>query len=269
MFKGLTSAPAVSIVVPVLDEAGNIERLFAEVASAMAQTLFELIIVDDGSRDESWSVIQQLSVRQPQVRGFRLPVNRGQSAAIFVGLCAARGSAIVTMDADGQHDPDDIPRLLATLRQGADIVCGVRRERKDPLLKRVSSRTANAVRRFFIHGPVHDAGCTFRAFRPSVLRQVPWFRGIHRFFPDLLAAQGYQVAEVVVGHRERQTGRSKYGIRNRIFAAGADLFGVKWILGRQFPAALNYEVITCSTMPGSPSALPPRESLPDGLLSSG
>jgi len=168
----------------------------------------------------------------------RFEKNRGQSAAIYAGLRAARGATAVLIDGDLQNDPVDIPRLVAEIARGADLVCGYRLQRKDTLVKRLTSRIANAVRSRFTKDGVRDTGCTLKAMRRECVSALVPFKGVHRFIPALIKGAGYRLVEIPVNHRPRRFGQSKYGLGNRALRATIDMFGVRWLLSRR----LNYKV---------------------------
>jgi len=225
-------------VVPLHDEQDSLEPLHRELDAALAGVAggVELIFVDDGSRDESRARLRGLAAKDPRVRVLALDRNHGQSAALDAGFRAARGAVVVMLDADGQNDPADIPRLLAAL-DAADVVNGVRVGRRDDWLRRVSSRIANGFRNTLTQESVTDVGCSLRAMRAEPLRRVRLWRGAHRFLPTLLRLEGARVVELPVAHRPRRHGRSKYGVLDRLFAGLADVFAVRWLQSR----ALRYE----------------------------
>ena len=231
----------VSVVIPVYNEEESLPVLWPELKAVLdAERLdFEVLFVDDGSRDRSAEIIRGLRGADPRVRLVRLKANAGETAATDAGLRAARGRRIVTMDADLQNDPRDIPALLRHLEQW-DAVTGwrVNRADGDSVVRRVSSRIANRVRNWISEDVIQDSGCTFRAFRRECLRGLVLYRGFHRFIPTLLKMNGYRVLEVPVRNRPRRFGRSKYGVLNRLFVATADLLVVRWMKSR----ALRYEV---------------------------
>ena len=200
---------------------------------------FEIVFVDDGSRDRSAEIIRGLREADPRVRLVRLKANAGETAATAAGFHAAGGRLVVTMDADLQNDPHDIPGLLRHLDRW-DAVTGwrVNRGAGDSALRRLSSRVANRVRNWVSDEVVQDSGCTFRAFRRECLRGLVLYRGFHRFIPTLLKMRGYRVLEVPVRNRPRRFGQSKYGVLNRVFVATADLLVVRWMKSRM----LHYEV---------------------------
>jgi glycosyltransferase involved in cell wall biosynthesis len=230
-----------SVVIPVYNEEDNLPVLWPELRGVLeAEGIdFEVVFVDDGSRDKSAEIIRGLRETDPRVRLVRLKANAGETAATDAGFRAARGRRIVTMDADLQNDPHDIPDLLRHLERW-DAVTGwrVNRGEGDSVVRRVSSRIANAVRNWLSDDVIQDSGCTFRAFRRECLRGLVLYRGFHRFIPTLLKVRGYRVIEVPVRNRPRRFGRSKYGVLNRVFAATADLLVVRWMKSR----TLHYEV---------------------------
>jgi dolichol-phosphate mannosyltransferase len=230
-----------SVVIPVYNEEENLPHLWPELRDVLEPLglAFEVVFVDDGSRDRSAEVIRHLREGDPRVRLVRLKANAGETAATDAGFKAARGRRVVTMDADLQNDPHDIPVLLAQLDRW-DAVSGWRTDRGDgdSLVRRVSSRVANRTRNWISDESIQDSGCTFRAFRRECLRGLVLYRGFHRFIPTLLKMRGYRVIEVPVRNRPRRFGRSKYGVLNRVFVATADLLVVRWMKNR----LLRYEV---------------------------
>lgn len=226
--------PQLSVVVPVFNEEDNIAPLQQELQTALADTDHEIIFVDDGSTDGTVSRIKP----SPAVRVVRFEQNRGQSAAIYAGAQAARGDIVVFIDADLQNDPADIPRLVREVSNGADLVCGYRRKRKDTVTKRLTSRIANFVRSRFTKDGVRDTGCTLKAMRRECVRTLVPFKGMHRFIPALVKGAGYRLVEIPVNHRPRRFGQSKYGFGSRAVRATVDMFGVRWLLSRQ----LNYKI---------------------------
>lgn len=225
--------PEISVVVPAYNEVESLPPLFAELRDALASTgrTWELIVVDDGSTDGSRELIEREAERDDRVRAFVLERNAGQSAALAAGLGRVRGDIVVTLDADLQNDPADLPKLLAALAN-ADVVSGVRAKRQDTWVRLVSSRIANAVRRGVLKDPVTDIGCSFKAYRREVLEGLPMFVGVHRFLPALCVFRGARFAEVPLHHRARAHGVSKYGVGNRLWRGIADLVGVQWLKTR-------------------------------------
>jgi dolichol-phosphate mannosyltransferase len=226
--------PAVSVVVPLFNEEENVAILQEELATALRGIDHEIIFVDDGSTDRTLTRL----TKSPEVRVLRFEKNAGQSAAIYAGANAARGATVLLIDGDLQNDPADIPRLLAEVERGADLVCGYRAQRKDTLIKRLTSRIANFVRSRFTKDGVRDTGCTLKAMRRECVRTLVPFKGMHRFIPALIKGGGYRLVEVPVNHRARRFGTSKYGLGNRAVRATIDMFGVRWLLSRQ----LRYKV---------------------------
>ena len=224
------SGPDISVVVPVYNEEENVATLQSEISRALHGMNYEVVFVDDGSRDQTAQKIE----RGPQIRVLRFEKNAGQSAATYAGLNAARGATIILMDGDLQNDPADIPKLLAELSRGADLVCGYRASRKDTVVKRITSRVANFVRSRFTGDGVRDTGCGLKAMRRECVAAIIPFKGMHRFVPALVKGAGYRLVEVPVNHRRRQFGQSKYGLGNRAIRATVDMFGVRWLLSRHF-----------------------------------
>ena len=231
----VTNSPAFSVVVPLYNEETNLPILQEELCAALRSGLdYEIIFVDDGSVDRTAERIEAA----PNIRLIRFEKNSGQSAAIYAGLTAARGATVVIIDGDLQNDPADIPKLLAEINGGADLVCGYRVKRQDTLVKRLTSRIANAVRSRYTKDGVRDTGCTLKAMRRECVSALLPFKGMHRFIPALVKAAGYRLVEVPVNHRPRRFGESKYGLGNRAWRATIDMFGVRWLLSRR----LNYRV---------------------------
>ena len=225
---------SLSVVIPVFNEKDNLQPLLEELVSVIRPLghSFEILCVDDASTDQSLQLLTHLRAQYPELRILRHRVNSGESAAQASGFACARGDIIITMDADLQNDPHDIPALLEALRPGVAAVAGVRRQRLDDLTRRISSRTANAFRNWMTGDKIADAGCTFRALRRSAVGELPVFNGLHRFIPTLLRRQGYQVVELLVNHRPRTRGQSKYGVGNRLWRGLRDCFGIRWFSAR-------------------------------------
>ena len=227
-------SPAVSVVVPMFNEEENVPILQGELTSALTGLDYEIIFVDDGSVDHT---VQRIAP-DPRVRVVRFERNAGQSAAMYAGLHSARGDVAVLIDGDLQNDPADIPKLIAEIGRGADLVCGYRAQRKDTVVKRITSRIANFVRSRFTKDGVRDTGCTLKAMKRECIGALLPFKGMHRFIPALVKGAGYRLTEIPVNHRPRKFGQSKYGLGNRALRATTDMFGVRWLLSRR----LNYKV---------------------------
>jgi glycosyltransferase involved in cell wall biosynthesis len=228
-------SPAVSVVVPLFNEEENVPILQSELAAALAGLDYEIIFVDDGSNDHT---VERIALG-PRIRVQRFEKNAGQSAALYAGLHSVRGGTAVLIDGDLQNDPADISRLLAEIERGADLVCGYRAQRKDTLVKRITSRVANFVRSRFAKDGVRDTGCTLKAMRRECITALLPFKGMHRFIPALVKGAGYRLVEIPVNHRPRKFGQSKYSLGNRAVRATVDMFGVRWLLSRRLEYKLR------------------------------
>jgi dolichol-phosphate mannosyltransferase len=229
-----TSSPAVSVIIPLYNEEENVQILQAELRAALKGIDHEFIFVDDGSADHTADQIEAA----PNLRVIRFEKNAGQSAAIYAGLQAAHGEILVLIDGDLQNDPADIPKLVGEIARGSDLVCGYRAQRRDTLVKRLTSRIANAVRSRYTKDGVRDTGCTLKAMRRECVAVLFPFKGMHRFIPALIKDAGYRLVEIPVNHRPRRFGQTKYGLGNRAVRATVDMFGVRWLLSRR----LNYKI---------------------------
>jgi dolichol-phosphate mannosyltransferase len=239
----LTPDPKLSICVPVFNEAENLPLLHQAIVDVVgpAKIDTEILLVDDGSTDGSWQAIQSLVAKDPRVRGLKFRKNCGETAASDAGLRTARGQYVMTMDADLQNDPKDIPKFLEALAKGPDCVCGTRvadRGRGDSFVKVASSRIANWVRNKLSDEQISDAGCTYRAFRRECVAKLKLYRGLHRFIPTLLKMEGFTVVEIPVSNNPRLHGESKYGVWNRLFKSFRDLLAIRWMKSR----LLGYEI---------------------------
>lgn len=224
------------MVLPCYNEVDNIEPLIAEIRAALEPTgrSFEIIYVDDFSTDGSYEKLLALAPQMSFLRVVRHRANYGESAAILTGYEHARGQLVFSLDADLQNDPADMPAMLRAI-ENADMVCGVRQNRKDTWVKRLSSKIANRVRAFVLKDGVSDAGCTFRLVRREALKMLPGFRALHRFQASIIRWHGFRVVEIPINHRPRTRGTSKYGIGNRLWVGIADLIGMRWYRSRHLP----------------------------------
>ena len=229
--------PAVSIVIPVKNEAGNLAPLTAEIAAALAEgPPFEVVFVDDGSSDATAAQLLALMAGHPWLRALRHAASCGQSAAIRTGVAHARAPVVVTLDGDGQNDPAFIPQLVRALAAGAPrlgLVAGQRTARKATLFKKLQSRIANAVRSAVLRDGTRDTGCGLKAFPREVFLALPYFDGLHRFLPALVRREGYDIGYVAVVDRLRRTGVSNSGMWDRLWIGILDLAGVWWLIRRR------------------------------------
>jgi dolichol-phosphate mannosyltransferase len=231
------ASPAVSVVVPVRNEAGNIASLVAEITAALGNDIdFEVIYVNDGSTDRTEFELTQLMASRPWLRQIKHLASCGQSAAVTSGVRRARASVVVTLDGDGQNDPAFIPPLLEALAAGAPrigLVAGQRVGRRATGFKRLQSRIANAVRGAVLRDGTRDTGCGLKAFRRELFLALPYFDGLHRFLPALVRREGYDIGYVDVVDRPRHSGRSNYGMWDRLWIGILDLLGVWWLIRRR------------------------------------
>jgi dolichol-phosphate mannosyltransferase len=232
-------APEISVVAPVFNESDGISRFVEEACRALDRLgrRYELLCVDDGSVDDTRTKLLALASRFPRLRPLALDAHRGQSAAMAAGVAASRGLFISLIDADLQNDPADLAMMLERLEtddRPCDCVVGVRRARRDPWLRLISSRVANWTARLILADDVTDAGCGLKICRAALLRRVGFFRGAHRFLATLIRMEGGRVVEVAVEHRQRVHGTSKYGYGlGRTFTALRDALGVRWLKDRK------------------------------------
>ena len=228
-----TERPYLSLVIPAYNEQENVEALLDRVSAALAQTgrPFEVVIVDDGSSDDTPRLLREAMGRLPWLRVLRLQKNSGQSAAFDAGFKAARGEVIATIDADLQNDPEEIPRLLPML-DGYDMVTGWRRDRQDTKFRKVQTRMANRIRNWISNETIQDSASSLKLYKRHCLEGIQLFAGAHRFFPTLVKMRGYTVREEPVKHSPRHAGTAKYGFRNRAVRAFVDLLAVRWMKKR-------------------------------------
>jgi glycosyltransferase involved in cell wall biosynthesis len=236
MAETTVAEPSVSIVVPVKNEAGNIGPLIDEIAAAMADRTFEVVVVDDGSRDETDAELTAMQADRPWLRHLKHVVSCGQSAALRTGVAYARANLIVTIDGDGQNDPKYLATLLTALAQGGPrvgLAAGQRVDRQATGFKKLQSRVANEVRMMVLDDDTRDTGCGLKALRRDIYLALPYFDGMHRFLPALVQRDGYDVVHVDVVDRQRQHGTSNYGMWDRLLASLLDLAGVWWLTNRR------------------------------------
>lgn len=229
-----------TIVIPIKNESQNIEPLFQEIQKVMSklQKPWELIYINDGSSDTSSLILHSLIGQHPQVHLIEFDANYGQSAAFWAGFQKAQGEWVITIDGDGQNDPKDIIPLTQ-LKEEYDLVCGWRKDRQDPWLKKIISKIANRIRSCLCEDNTHDTGCSLKVYRASCLKNLYPFRGMHRFFPALFKLSGYSVIEVPVCHRTRQHGKSHYTFFNRLLGPIFDALGVWWLKKRK----MTYKIL--------------------------
>ncbi len=238
-------APAISVVVPVRNEAGNIAPLVAEIAAALAGRAFEIVYVNDGSSDATEQELRGLMSDRPWLRQIRHETSCGQSAAVRTGVAMAHAPVVVTIDGDGQNDPAFIPALIAELDAGAarrGLVAGQRVGRKATGFKKLQSRVANGVRNAVLKDGTRDTGCGLKAFRRDVFLSLPYFDGLHRFLPALVRREGFDIGYVDVVDRQRRHGTSNYGFWDRLWIGILDLAGVWWLIQRRNRVPQSKEV---------------------------
>lgn len=227
-----------SVIIPIKNEASNITSLINEVSSVMnPMGQWELIYIDDGSTDQSLSILKGEQKNHPYLRIIVFDKNYGQSSAFDAGFRLARGDILITLDGDGQNDPKDIPKLLKKLNS-CDLVCGWRKERHDPLYKKLISKIANKVRSRVCQDGIHDTGCSLKVFTKSGIDKIKLYHGMHRFLPALFKIEGLKISEIKVNHRNRSRGKSKYHFFNRLLGPIMDMWAVYWMRRRH----LHYKI---------------------------
>jgi len=236
----VTAVPDLSVVVPVMNEVENAVPLLKEICAALrGRATFEVIFVDDASRDGTVAALLAAKAQSPELRVLTHKKNSGQSRAVRTGVIAARAKLVATLDGDGQNDPADIPLLLDVWRkssagEGAQLglVAGQRRKREDSWVKRMSSKVGNGVRQMLLHDGTRDTGCGLKLFSRDACLSLPYFDHIHRFMPALMLREGYRIDHADVNHRPRSHGTSKYGTLDRLLVSISDLQGVRWLARR-------------------------------------
>ena len=229
----------ISVVIPVYNEEENLNTLYNEIVRVLDELAlsYEIIFVNDASTDGSLSILKRLASKNNSIHIISFAENCGQTAAFDAGFKTAKGDIVVTMDADLQNDPQDIPKLLEKIGE-YDMVCGWRWQRKDSFKKKISSKIANIVRRKCLGDRFKDIGCSLKVYKKQCLDKIKLYNGLHRFLPILFEMEGFKVAEVKVNHRPRRFGETKYSIRNRLFKAYRDMKIVRWLRKNK----LNYQI---------------------------
>ncbi len=237
-------SPFYSVIIPFKNEEENILALVQELEPVMntLEKHWELICLDDGSTDQTAKILENIHMTQGDLRIISFKKNYGQSSAFDAGFQAARGKIIITLDGDRQNDPKDIPRLL-TLIDHADLVCGIRINRRDTITKRWTSKIANKVRNWICQDGVQDTGCSLKVYRKECLDKIKMFHGMHRFLPALFAIEGFRISQIAVNHRERIKGKSKYHFFNRSFNTLADLLAVRWMKKRHLQYTIRSNLL--------------------------
>ncbi len=233
-----------SVVVPVCNEAENVEPLAREIHAALGNRAYEMIFIDDGSTDDTAAILQRLKAELPALRVLRHSFRSGQSAAVASGVRAARAPWVATLDGDGQNDPADIPKLIAArdANPGVQLFMGNRKaSRKDTAFRKLQSSVANGVRSGLLRDDTPDTGCGIKLFERAVFLELPRFDHMHRFLPALFMRQGARVISIPVSHRPRTRGTSKYGMLNRLWVGIVDIAGVMWLRRRYKPGLLVRE----------------------------
>jgi len=229
----------ISVVVPVYNEEENLPILIPQITEVLRSLgkVYEIIFVDDGSVDQSRHILKEMAKDYPEMRIIGFRKNCGETAAGAAGIREARGEIIITMDADLQNDPKDIPKMIEYLKE-YDMVTGWRQKREDSFVKRMTSKMANRIRNWISGERIMDSGCTFRAYKRECLQNIKFYKGMHRFMPTLVKMEGFRVIEIPVSHHPRKFGTSKYTTWNRMWRAFVDLLAVRWMKSRH----IDYEI---------------------------
>lgn len=231
----MSESPYLSLVIPCYNEQENVPTLLERVGGALSRIdgPFEVLVIDDGSTDQTPALLADGQSKYPWLRVIRMAQNSGQSAAFEAGFAAARGQVLATIDADLQNDPEELPRLLPMLdERKVDMITGWRKDRQDTAFRKWQSRQANRIRNWITEETVHDSASSLKIYRAECVRGMKLFKGAHRYFPTLVKMRGYTVYETPVKHSHRFAGTAKYGFRNRAFVGLFDLFGVRWMKKR-------------------------------------
>jgi glycosyltransferase involved in cell wall biosynthesis len=230
----------ISVVVPVYNEEKNLPILIPQLAEVLnrLRKAYEMVFVDDGSTDGSRKILKEMTLEYPQIRILGFKKNCGETAAGAAGIKESRGEIVITIDADLQNDPRDIPTMLEYLKEEYDMVTGWRQKRDDSWVKQITSKIANKIRNGLSGESIQDSGCTFRAYKRECLQDLKLYKGMHRFMPTLVKMEGFRVIEIPIAHHPRRFGESKYNTWNRMWRAFVDLLAVKWMKSR----SIHYEI---------------------------
>ena len=235
----MTENPSISIIVPVLNEEGSLDKFYNETTKSLNEySNWEIIFIDDGSDDESYNIMRKLADEDNRVSIIQFFKNFGKADALSEGFKKANGDIIITIDADLQDDPAEIPRLVEKIQEGWDVVSGWKKDRKDPISKRLPSKLFNMVTRFLTGIKIHDFNCGLKAYRQKVVKSIDIYGGLHRYIPAIAGQKGFSITEIAVNHRPREFGETKYG-GNRLFHGFFDLFTMLFT-GKYFDRPLHF-----------------------------
>ena len=235
----MTENPSISIIVPVLNEEGSLDKFYNETTKSLNEySNWEIIIIDDGSDDESYNIMRKLADEDNRVSIIQFFKNFGKADALSEGFKQANGGVVITIDADLQDDPAEIPRLVEKIQEGWDVVSGWKKDRKDPISKRLPSKLFNMVTRFLTGIKIHDFNCGLKAYRRKVIKSIDIYGGLHRYIPAIAGQKGFSITEIAVNHRPREFGETKYG-GNRLFHGFFDLFTMLFT-GKYFDRPLHF-----------------------------
>jgi len=235
----MTENPSISIIVPVLNEEGSLDKFYNETTKSLNEhSNWEIIFIDDGSDDESYNIMRKLADEDNRVSIIQFFKNFGKADALSEGFKQANGDVVITIDADLQDDPAEIPRLVEKIQEGWDVVSGWKKDRKDPISKRLPSKLFNMVTRFLTGIKIHDFNCGLKAYRRKVVKSIDIYGGLHRYIPAIAGQKGFSITEIAVNHRPRKFGETKYG-GNRLFHGFFDLFTMLFT-GKYFDRPLHF-----------------------------
>ncbi len=235
----MTENPSISIIVPVLNEEGSLDKFYNETTKSLNEySNWEIIFIDDGSDDESYNIMRKLADEDNRVSIIQFFKNFGKADALSEGFKQANGKIVITIDADLQDDPGEIPRLVEKIQEGWDVVSGWKKDRKDPISKRLPSKLFNMVTRFLTGIKIHDFNCGLKAYRRKVVKSIDIYGGLHRYIPAIAGQKGFSITEIAVNHRPREFGETKYG-GNRLFHGLFDLFTMLFT-GKYFDRPLHF-----------------------------